>query len=167
MSEAINSSHPLKSLDDVGSPAELACWLDEAMRKLRGAARDWPACWGWQYRIGDGGYVSEAAWNAIIPSDSASSLFIASFGDEPLESLFLHRLDDSWLDAAARDYIDSSGCEVFGTEIWPDEDFSDQELRELSFERPDLFTPSNLASLPSLSAAIEGRGPTRKHGMKV
>lgn len=134
--------------------AELLDWYHGKDDLLIGQARDCPACWGGNFRVGHEGYVSEEVWESVLPTDLESSLYyavVASLDTDfaALDEVAAHREDEEWLAVVARDYIEDGNAEVYYTEFFPD-DYTPDEQHALAEERPDLFTAEEIEGLADL-----------------
>lgn len=134
--------------------AELLDWYHGKDVLLIGQARDRPACWGGNFRVGVEGYVSEEVWDSVLPTDLESSLYyavVAALADyAALDEVAAHRDDEEWLGDVARDYVENGDAEVYYTEFFPN-DYTPEEQFALAEERPDLFTAEEVEGLADLS----------------
>lgn len=139
---------------DCRSAQELGRWYDQRDQCLMASARDWPACWGGQMRVGEGGsYVSVSEWERALPTYSEQQVWLAIANDavgsleEALEHVHRWRdehdvgdgevVDLAWFEEALDEALESPSCPCFYTEALG-RDFSDEELEALLEERPDL-----------------------------
>lgn len=133
----------------------LSDWFWQRDACLRLEAREWPACWGGNYRVDEGEYVSQEAFERALPSPRDRSLWIALANLGPTDDtlsddVISHLGDGPWLNDLAAFSVGLDDAPVFFTEERP-EWVSEPELSLLLSERPDLV-PGALGG--------SGRGPT-------
>lgn len=148
-------------------PAQLGAWYDDVDAELARRARDFPACWGGMYRIGDPGlYVTEEDFDEVLPSDLDRWLYMAMSNYGPYGSCehdleeFAQAVQDGGgvlFDlGAGTDAIDAA---VYYTEDLP-ENYTADELEELLGERPDLRAElGESTTLDSLEASCASAPP--------
>lgn len=138
---------------------ELVAWYRETGARLADLGREWPACWGGQYRLGDSGlYVSEADARTVLRSKYDLDLYIcmavaeADTGEDGLVEVGAHMRDKAWLSRKAElDPCDDGFCYVEPEN--PLSEFSRPELVELRSSRPDLFSEDDMRRYPELALA--------------
>lgn len=142
---------------------ELADWFAEVDGKIMEQAKDWPACWGEQFRVSDlGQYVSEETMDAILPSKRELCLYYCMCAESedssavPMADIVEHQDDMRWLGDTADSYTEWGN--VFYTESWPADDYTHTELVEMASERPDLFEPFDVKSFPEVARAARDAG---------
>lgn len=147
---------------------EVRAWYLERDVLIMGLARGWPACWGANYRVDDGLYVSGSDFEAVLPTSEEQDLWLTLANEGPdgahpaltYEEAH-HLLDhpDLLRHEAERATSDDAAC-CFFTEEQPDWMERD-ELDYLADERPDLFATDELRAHPCLV------GPAMAAGLDV
>ena len=124
----------------------LVDWFYQRDQCLMSNAHDWPACWGGNYRVDVGDYVTEDDWYDVLGEsfrDHYLWMLVANYGFGSscevigLDEIVAHIDDIGWL---SEECLDPDNIEslCFYTEATP-EDLSLEELAELDAERPDLL----------------------------
>lgn len=146
---------------DCHTEEELMRWFHQKDEFLLASSRDWPACWGGQMRVADGGlYVPVETWESVLPTYDEQMVWtaIANCGpgnacgeissDEILCHVHLWRdervppgeiVDLAFFEDATDEALNDMDCPCFYTECCPEE-LDDDELRRLAKKRPDLAT---------------------------
>lgn len=154
--------------DAVGKHAvdSLQAWFAGVDADVMGRSADWPPCWGGCMRVSDrGDYVPIDDFEAILPSEHDRNLYLAlcyspeagGAGDIPIADICRNIDDDVWLAEVAALQVECYST-VFYTEASPD-DFTDEELAELSVEKPGLFSEEHLRTWPLLAEALRSKRP--------
>ena len=147
---------------DCVTAEDLRRWFDQRDECLMASAKDWPACWGGQFRVDDfGHYVPADVFEAALPTYGERQVWLAiangavAYLDEAL--FHVHRwrdeldvgdgelVDIAWFEEAVDEALEDPNCPCFYTEASV-HDFSDEEIEALLEERPDLAEQEPLAA---------------------
>ena len=118
-------------------------------------------------RVSDqGDYVALDDYDMVLSSEHDRDLYLAlcyspeagGAGDIPIVDIFHNINDVDWLAENASSQIDRYST-VFYTEAYPS-DFTEEELADLSLEKPHLFTDEELRMRPMLAKALESSRPS-------
>ena len=151
----------------------LIAWHGETRELLESVSREWPACWGGQFRVGPDAYVDETTMYEIVGGQRELNLWYCACACdegklEPSE-VASHAGDGAWLEEMADIYIDRGGDSYY-TECSP-ADFDLGELCELADEREDLFDAEAIYStelvLPAMRACLIDRVSGERAGVEL
>lgn len=135
--------------EGVCNPRDLYKWFKDADEALTSKATGMPACFGPNYRVGPGRYVSGRTWEAVLPTQADRALYLILANEGTDEDIFVNTFDNmgsaDWL-VFESELALKANPEVFFVAIDRD-DFTQEELGELASERPELFTAEELKDL--------------------
>lgn len=129
----------------------IAAWFCRVDDELWNASKDDAACWGWQYRMESGRWVSEEDFDKTLQTELERDAYLVVANEGISAELLKSANDAAALSLMATRAVESGA--VFGTELYM-EDFYPDELRSLASERPELFSSSDIeaAEIPDLLA---------------
>lgn len=150
---------------DIRNGEDVRDWYLERDDQIMGLARDWPACWGANYRVDDGLYVSGSDFEAVLPTSEERDLWLALANGGPDGARPALTYEDAHLLLARSDQLrqeaeratnDDAACCFYTEEQpeWMDRD----ELDYLAVGRTDLFVAAELREHPCLVAPAMAAG---------
>lgn len=151
-------------------PSILACPTVESVKRWEAAidaeigqlvknGPGFPPCWGGVYRINDSGhYITEDQFYSVLETEAERKLYYAltaaNCGLTSYEDVAEHVTDGQYIDKIVDYALDYYDFPMFYTEIYPD-DFTEAELVDMVFDRPDLFTAEQRDEFPELQVAFD------------